>query len=682
MSFFDFFWNSLTQAGTRTQEAIITPPITSPYYGIKPTISPVVAPTSAITGTPKVAYTAPRQPDIFTTIGSQYELFQTELSKQIPTLESISQYGKEFASRYPSIARPIQELTYGGAQAIRKYVPESVGAPIAQFSVGGYEAIQQKPLDAAVVLASMIPVGFAASKLGQAVPLLSKGLTTGKIGSRINLMNLAGVGLGAVYGKDVYERVTADVESGNFTDTLIRTEKLKSEKIKSVEKGNTAVDTFLDTYLETYKRTPIMRKPTVPEMAKRFGGITYGEILPMGAGGAAGSKLASIRSLNEIIPTGTQKFLKSTAAELLPSKKTPQQKLIETEKLLKEEEDFLKKYYTPSKKPLTLTEEIAKEEAFLKEYYNPHKIKVTEIKKIMRGRSPSEEEGDLTKKLDIAVGRSGSIKSLSKILAPFQKMTGKKTPYPKQIESFKQYQKGKEVSKKEYREPFVLVEAKKPIQKKPPSEGAKPGEKEIKTASGLVLLQKMETLQKVQPKIRVELVAPKPEKEIVTTKAKPISEAQKVKPSEVLSKSIVKTKQTPKLLYDYETIFKQIVKEQLKTATRIAERETTRQTERQKEQIKIIPITKTITPVTDIQIIREIIKPIEIQKTRVKQEYKETQKTKTILETRIAPPSLKHLMPILRPPQKEQKEKPKRKGHKPYTWRIRNQIATLEELMG
>lgn len=677
MALFDFFWDSLTQAGTKTQQAIITPPITSPYYGIKPTISPVIKPTAVIAEVPKVAYTAPKQPDIFATIGSQYELFQTELSKTIPTLESIQQYGKQFATTYPTIARPIQEITFGGAKEIRKYIPESVGAPIAQFSVGGYEAIQQKPLDAAVVLASMIPVGFAASKLA-AIPLLSKGLTAGKVGSRINLMNIAGAGLGAVYGKDVYDRVTADIESGDFTDTLIKTEKLKSEKIKSIEKGTTTVDTFLDTYLETYKRTPIMRRPTVPEMAKRLGGITYGEILPMGAGGAAGSKLASIRSLNEIIPTGTQKFLKSTAAELLPSKKTPQQRALETEQLLKEEEDFLKKYYTPSKKPLTLTEEIAKEEAFLKEYYNPHKIKVTEIKKIVRGRPPSEE-GDLTKKLDIVVGRSGSIKSLSKVLAPFQKMTGKKTPYPKQIESFKQYQKGKEVSKKEYREPFVLVEAKKPPPKKP-LEGAKPGEKEIKTASGLVLLQKMETMQKVKPKIRVELVAPTHEKEIVVTK--PMVEAQKIKPSDVLSKPITRTKEIPKLLYKYETAFKQVLKENLATAIRTAEREATRQREIQKERIITIPIIKTITPTTNIEIIKNIIKPVEAQKVKVKQEYKEAQKTKVLLETRIAPPSLKQLMPILRPPQKEQKQKPKRKGHKPYTWRIRNQIATLEELMG
>lgn len=198
-------------------------------------------------------------------IGDFYAKKGVESIDKSPTLNLI-------ATKHPDLAAL---LSSGGKIAVGVPVAAVTGlssALVAPTSIGIHAAqgkLTQDDVTTAesAALALILPGAFRVASKGLG------GLGTKLISPRAGelaakIPTVAAVGMGAIYAKNVYNRVTAGVETNKFTDVLTNS-KIERNQI-----------------IDTYERTPVMRSPTALEMTRRLSNVFGTEIFPM-AGGLA-----------------------------------------------------------------------------------------------------------------------------------------------------------------------------------------------------------------------------------------------------------------------------------------------------------------------------------------------------------------------------------------------------------
>lgn len=211
-----------------------------------------------------------------------YEETQKEVSAQIPTLATIQRAGFEIGQQHPGISQIARTAQLESAKAVRAIIPESVGKPMGQFAIGGYETAQQKPLETAGAFALGYAMPYAQAGLVSRIPGLAKAVPVFGVGNKVLKvipMQAIGVGLGAVYGIDVQKRITAPVFTGYGEKRKI------GEESTILPTGETQTTT-------RFQQDPMNRAPTIEEMSRRAGGIFTTELAPLSLGGlTAGERI-------------------------------------------------------------------------------------------------------------------------------------------------------------------------------------------------------------------------------------------------------------------------------------------------------------------------------------------------------------------------------------------------------
>ncbi len=140
-------------------------------------------------------------------ISTKYEETESKAAKFIK-----GAYGKD--SPVNTWLKEIEKKHFGGVPDV---ITPNIPKPVKEFSEGFVEDLLEHPLKAGVSLGMGFGLvkgtGYVVSK----IPWLAKGITAGKIGSKISAANIAGAGMVGVYGADVADRL---LESENKARTL------------------------------------------------------------------------------------------------------------------------------------------------------------------------------------------------------------------------------------------------------------------------------------------------------------------------------------------------------------------------------------------------------------------------------------------------------------------------------
>lgn len=117
-------------------------------------------------------------------ISAKYQAANVKLSKKLPTVKQAEPYIRDIVKMSPG---------YVGTKSIDKVLKSNTTESLMQFYLGGYEAVQTKPLKAAATFATFFVGGIAVKGLGTAAKVLGAGAKTAKAARIIE------TGIGAVY---------------------------------------------------------------------------------------------------------------------------------------------------------------------------------------------------------------------------------------------------------------------------------------------------------------------------------------------------------------------------------------------------------------------------------------------------------------------------------------------------
>ncbi len=106
----------------------------------------------------------------------------------------------------------------------RKTVDKSKTLVSSEVAIGALTGIRDKPLTAAGNAAFALLVTKGAGALVSKIPILAKGIGTGAVMSKVNAVNLLGVGLAGMYGYDVAGRYSQASNKGRFVGEVAATE--------------------------------------------------------------------------------------------------------------------------------------------------------------------------------------------------------------------------------------------------------------------------------------------------------------------------------------------------------------------------------------------------------------------------------------------------------------------------
>ena len=272
-----------------------------------PATNPTTSPHASNTGSSNI--TSRPASDVVvkkSSLTDDYNRTNDRLSEHIPTRTEISQKVAEVKEIHPD--DPMFAAYEKTSTLSEMYVPGDVRTAGSNFVEGGYDAIQEDPLKAGLIAASMLPVGAAfraAGGISKAVGLTGAVQSIPLIGGGVAKYG-AGALIGGVYAVDINERVNEPVFTGY----------------------NQTVETNATHIITT--DTPTYRDPTLGEKAYRFGGITSTEILPMVAGAGVYGKLTAKKNVvvtDEVIVDPVRKFeviegIKQTTTKTAGSSRT------------------------------------------------------------------------------------------------------------------------------------------------------------------------------------------------------------------------------------------------------------------------------------------------------------------------------------------------------------------------
>jgi hypothetical protein len=141
-------------------------------------------------------------------VGAQYENIEGQVSRTLGIKEMFGRLQTSFRADQVQYQTLFTEVSKGKTVKPLPGWFTSSHEAYSEFLTGAAEGIEKKPVTSAVNFAAMAALTGGSGYVVSKAPWLAKGITAGRFGSKVNLVNVGGAALGGLYGADVLNRVS------------------------------------------------------------------------------------------------------------------------------------------------------------------------------------------------------------------------------------------------------------------------------------------------------------------------------------------------------------------------------------------------------------------------------------------------------------------------------------------